>query len=144
APEVDVRLGIGVGSGGVVHHHRRILLERHRAVGAARPGGRLTDFAHRHAHAGPRSFDVDLARARQRAASRKGGAGGGGERIGHVSLPYAGSTRAGPRLAGSGSGAPWRIRSPVQGPIARGPIRGTPAVGPEAEATSQAVLAATP
>ena len=59
--EVDARLRIGIRAGGVVHGDRRIVLA---AEQGRRPG--QFDLAHRHAQVGARTFDMDLARTRDR------------------------------------------------------------------------------
>src|SRR5690606_39634537 len=62
AGQVDPRVGIGVGAGGVVDRERGVLL-------AAEDGRRARQFdlAHRYAQVGARAGDEDLVRARDRA-----------------------------------------------------------------------------
>ncbi len=59
--DVDPRGRVGIGARGVVDEDRRVRLRAH---GSRRVG--LRDLAHRHADVRARSFDIDLARARQR------------------------------------------------------------------------------
>ncbi|MNZ48835.1 hypothetical protein D3C78_665880 [compost metagenome] len=57
---IDDDVGIGVGAGSVIDHHRRVGF-------AAKVGGGVVqaDFAHRHAYVRARALDIDLARTRE-------------------------------------------------------------------------------